>query len=99
MAPAQAQLEAQHLPSSATSRELQPWGGRGRGLCVPVVPLCQAAVVSLLPPGCSHRSQRRRCGSCGGAAGAWELQAGHSRVRLDVGLHGICHTHLLVAFH
>lgn len=107
MAPAQAQLEARHLPGSATRAELchrqgaaalrRPRALEG-GQRVPLVPRCHAAVVSLFPPGCHHRSQHRR-GSCWGAAGAWELQAGHSRVRLDFGLHGICCAHLLVVFH
>lgn len=101
MAPAQAQLEAQHLPGLVTRAELcHQWGaaalGRWRlraleeGLCVPLVPLCHVTVVSPLPPACYHRSQCRR-GSCRclGAAG-W-----HSRVRL----HFICSAHLLVAFH
>lgn len=96
-------LAQRHGLSSATSCELAALGRpRQRALegghCVLLVPLCDAAVVSLLPPGCYHRSQRRR-GSCWGAAGAWELQAGHSRVRLGFGSRGICRAHLLVAFH
>lgn len=89
MAPAQAQLEAQHLPGSATWAELchqQGAAALGRprrralegGHCVPLVPQCHAAVVSLLPSGCHHRSQRRsrRClGAAGwaqqGKAGLW----------------------------
>lgn len=94
-------LAQRHGLSSATSRQLQPWGGRGRGRwgegTVSPSSHCDAAMVSLLPSGCCRRSQCRR-GSCWGVASAWELQAGHSRVRLDFDSHGICHAHLLVMF-